>query len=329
MNEPAVPDFRPCLLMRCGHRQTVLGNLLPGGRFPYAARSHRLTLRDGDLLVVHDDMPSQWKPSDPVAVLVHGLGGDHRSGYMVRIAAKLNQQGVRVFRMDQRGCGAAEFLSTKTAHAGRSDDIADLLDWVTSGCPQSSLSLIGFSLGGNAVLKLAGETGSSAAWDLQSVIAVAPPIDLAYCAANLSRPQRRFYDRRFVRQLCRQVRKRCQQMPGAEDLPSGVRPRSVFEFDDCYTSHINGFQDAPDYYRQSSAGSWLKSIAIETRILVANDDPVVPSEIFNGIQESDCLRLFKTQYGGHLGYLGVKGVDRDRRWMDWRIVDWVTSATSG
>ena len=328
MNEPAVPDFRPCLLMRCRHRQTVLGNLLPGGRFPYAACSHRLPLRDGDLLVVHDDMPAQWKPSDPVAVLVHGLGGDHRSGYMVRVAAKLNQQGVRVFRMDQRGCGAAEFLSIKTAHAGRSDDIADLLDWVTSCCPQSSLVLVGFSLGGNAVLKLAGETGSSTSWNLQSVIAVAPPIDLEYCAVNLSRPQRRFYDRRFVRQLCRQVRKRCQQLPSAEDLPSGARPRSVFEFDDCYTSQVNGFEDALDYYAQSSAGPWLKSITVETRILIADDDPVVPSEIFNDVRQSECLSLFKTQHGGHLGYVGVKGVDRDRRWMDWRIVDWVTSAAS-
>ncbi len=329
MNEPAFPEFRPCLLMRCGHRQTLLGNLLPGGRFPYAARSHSLPLRDGDLLVVHDDMPSQWKPLDPVAVLVHGLGGDHRSGYMVRVAAKLNQQGVRVFRMDQRGCGAAEFLSRKTAHAGRSDDIADLLDWVTDCCPQSALTLVGFSLGGNAVLKLAGETGLSAKWNLQSVIAVAPPIDLEYCAANLSRPQRRFYDRRFVRQLCRQVRKRCQQMPAVEDLPAGVRPRSVFEFDDCYTARVNGFQDAPDYYSQSSAGPWLKSISIDTKILIAEDDPVVPSEIFNRVPQSDCLRLFKTQHGGHLGYLGVKGIDRDRRWMDWRIVNWVISQASG
>ena len=329
MNEPAVPNFRPCLGMRCGHRQTVLGNLLPGGRFPHVARSHQLSLRDGDLLVVHDDMPADWKPQGPVAVLVHGLGGDHRSGYMVRIAAKLKQRGVRVFRMDQRGCGAAAFLSTRTAHAGRSDDIADLLDWVTSCCPGSKVSLVGFSLGGNAVLKLAGETGSSIPWQLKLVIAVAPPINLEYCAVQLSRPRRRFYDRRFVRQLCRQVRNRCQQMPAAEDLPSGMRPRSVFEFDDCYTSQVNGFRDAVDYYDQSSAGSRLDSISIETRILVAEDDPVVPIEIFDDISYPDCLRLLKTEHGGHLGYLGVKGVDRDRRWMDWRIVDWVISSVTG
>ena len=118
-------------------------------------------------------------------------------------------------------------------------------------------------------------------------------------------------------------------MPAADDLPSGPRPRSVFEFDDCYTSRVNGFRDAVDYYGQSSAGPWLDSISIDTRILVADDDPVVPSEIFNEVSQSDCLRLLKTQHGGHLGYLGVKEVDRDRRWMDWRIVDWVISSTSG
>ena len=329
MNDPIVPDFRPCLGMRCGHRQTVLGNLLPGGRFPYVASSHHLSLRDGDLLVVHDDLPAGWRPQDPVAVLVHGLGGDHRSGYMVRIAAKLKQRGVRVFRMDQRGCGAAAFLSARTAHAGRSDDIADFLDWVTSHCPGSSLSLVGFSLGGNAVLKLAGEAGRSVPWKLKLVIAVAPPIDLEYCAVQLSRPRRRFYDRRFVRELCRQVRHRCQRMPAAKGLPSGARPRSVFEFDDCYPSQVNGFRDAVDYYEQSSAGPWLDSISVETRILVAKDDPVVPSEIFDDISHPGCLQLLKTEHGGHLGYLGVKGVDRDRRWLDWRIVDWVISATTG
>ena len=107
MNDHEFLDFQPCMFMRCGHRQTVLGTTLPGGRFPYRAQPHTLPLSDGDVLVVHDDVPASWKETDGVALLVHGLGGDHRSGYMVRVAAKLNRCGVRVFRMDQRGCGAA------------------------------------------------------------------------------------------------------------------------------------------------------------------------------------------------------------------------------
>jgi hypothetical protein len=101
----------------------------------------------------------------------------------------------------------------------------------------------------------------------------------------------------------------------------------VLEFDDCYTAPVSGFQDAGDYYARCSARSLLKSIEVNTRILVAEDDPVVPIEIFSEVPVSEYVDLFKTRYGGHLGYLGVRGVDSDRRWMDWRIVDWVTSAS--
>lgn len=327
MNDHQILDFQPCMLMRCGHRQTVLGTTLPSGRFPYCARPHTLQLSDGDVVVVHDDVPAAWKETDAVALLVHGLGGDHRSGYMVRVAAKLNRRGVRVFRMDQRGCGAAQWLSAQPAHAGRSDDIAEVLDWVEACCPRAPMTLVGFSLGGNAVLKLAGERDVPGDGNLRSVLAVAPPIDLAYCAENLARPQRRFYDRRFVRKLCRQVRLRSRRVVAARDLDPGVRPRSVLEFDDCYTAPVSGFQDAGDYYARCSARSLLKSIEVNTRILVAEDDPVVPVEIFSEVPVSEYVDLFKTRYGGHLGYLGVRGVDSDRRWMDWRIVDWVTSAS--
>ncbi|MEO2021582.1 MAG: alpha/beta fold hydrolase [Pirellulaceae bacterium] len=328
MNDHELLDFQPCLFMRCGHRQTVLGSTLPGGRFPYRARPHTLKMSDDDELVVHDDVPASWKETDAVALLVHGLGGDHRSGYMVRVAAKLHRCGVRVFRMDQRGCGAAQWLSAQPAHAGRSDDIAEVLDWVESCCPRAPLTLVGFSLGGNAVLKLAGERGASDGGNLRLVLAVAPPIDLAYCAKNLARPERRFYDRRFLRKLCRQVRLRSQRVAAARGLDPGVQPGSVLEFDDGYTAPVSGFQDAGDYYARCSAGPLLKSIEVSTRILVAEDDPVVPVEIFSEVPVSQHVGLFKTRYGGHLGYLGVRGIDSDRRWMDWRIVDWITSAST-
>lgn len=315
--------------MRCGHRQTVLGAFGRGGRSPHRASTQAVGLSDGDALVIHDDSPEQWCPGDPVAVLVHGLGGDHRSGYMVRIAAKLNRRGVRVIRVDQRGCGASQALSRKAFHAGRTSDIADVLDWVTETCPRAPLALVGFSLGGNAALKLMGETDHSRTWNLRSVIAVAPPIDLAYCSQNLCKPERRFYDRRFVRKLCRQLHWRCRWVAGVEEPPPGFRPRSVFEFDDQYTAVVSGFRGAQDYYVRSSAAPLLKSIGIETKILVSKDDPVVPSEIFDELQDCDHLQIVKTRYGGHMGYLGVKGIDPDRRWMDWRIVNWVTSMPSG
>src|SRR5262249_16724822 len=142
---------------------------------------------------------------DRTALLIHGLVGSHLSPYMQRVAGKLNAHGIRTFRMDLRGCGAGAALARYPYHSGRSDDAAASVRKIAEVCPGSSTTLIGFSLGGNITLKLVGELPDELPPNLDSAVAVSPPIDLLHCVESLRRPLNRFYDRYFVRLLLTQV----------------------------------------------------------------------------------------------------------------------------
>lgn len=317
------PRFRAHPLLRGGHLQTLGGLYLPGKLRAYRAARHSIVLDDQDTIVVHDDRPPGWKERDGAALLLHGLAGCHLSPYMIRVAGKLNDIGLRTFRMDHRGCGAGSKLARLPYHAGRSDDARRVLGWIASQCPNSPLSLIGFSLSGNIVLKTVGENPGDVPKNLKTAVAVNPPVDLSRCVHSLERPACRPYDRHFVKLLHQQVRQRQQTFPDAPTAEYHDRPATLFLFDDQYTALVSGFDSAEDYYARCSSTAWLSRIQIPTLILAARDDPLIPVSVFESLQPSRTTRLHIAESGGHLGYVGRRGVDRDRRWMDWRIVDWI------
>ncbi|OYV87501.1 MAG: hypothetical protein B7Z73_10010 [Planctomycetia bacterium 21-64-5] len=163
-------DGVPCLRSRAGQ---VASSLRVNGHAVTTARLH-----DGDQIVLHDDCPEGWQPGDRVALLIHGLAGCHQSIYMLRIAARLEELGVRAFRMDLRGCGAGVGLARLPYHAGRSEDAAAALETIARLCPASPVALVGFSMGGNIALKLLGELGEERCGHLDRAVAVCPPFDL-------------------------------------------------------------------------------------------------------------------------------------------------------
>lgn len=318
-----IPPFEPHPLLRNRHAQTLAGTYLPAGRYPYRARRHRVSLADGDAVIVHDDSPPSWPADGRVAVLIHGLAGCHSSPYMIRAAAKLNAAGVRTFRMDMRGCGAGAGLCARPYHAGRSDDAAAVLRFVDQLCPLASITLVGFSLSGNIVLKLLGETPEIVPEHVAKVAAICPAIDLGRCVRSLVGPVQRMYDRYFVRELCRQIRGNQRLNAALPPLSAPRRMKSMLEFDDLYTGPVCGFGTADNYYSSSSARRHIEQIRRPTFILAAQDDPLVTIECFEELRVPANVVLHVTKHGGHLGYVGKRGVDPDSRWMDWRIVDWV------
>ncbi|HEX5105778.1 MAG TPA: alpha/beta fold hydrolase, partial [Pirellulaceae bacterium] len=269
--------------------------------------------------------PPAWQPGDPVALLLHGLGGCHQSGYMQRCAAKLNERGYRVFRMDLRGYGAGFPLARHPVHAGRSEDAAAVLNYVIELCPDSPIHLVGFSMGANIVLKLAGELGQLAPANLASVMAVAPPIDLVECSRNMQRRLNHFYDRRFVRSLLALIERRRQLVPGALHRPLDPPPRRLVDFDERFTAPLSGFESAHDYYTRASSGPLLCHIAVPTLIVTAANDPIIPVGPFERASYSPTTNLVVTPCGGHLGFIARPGLDPDRRWLDWRVLEWIES----
>lgn len=324
MNVFSFPEFRPHPLIRGGHVQTIVANYLPGRRYPYTAARHRIRLIDGDSIVLHDDFPGGWQPGGPVALLVHGLAGCHLSAYMIRIAGKLNDVGVRAFRLDLRNCGAAQGLARRPYHAGRSDDLRAVLGEIGHLCPGSPVGLAGFSLGANIVLKLLGESPGEVPENVERSVAVCPPVDLARCVDSLRRPGFGVYDRYFVKLMVRQLNATRRVLPEIPSVAIARRFRRIVEFDNHYTAPICGFGTAQRYYSACSASQFLADIRVPTLILASADDPLIPAEVFDDVAPSTTTILHIAESGGHLGFLACRGTDPDRRWMDWRVVDWIT-----
>jgi uncharacterized protein len=319
-----IPAFQPARWLKCGHRQTVFGSLFPGTPRIRGTITRHVRLADEDIIVLHDDRPEQWQRGDHVVVLLHGLAGCHQSGYMTRCATKLNQRAVRTFRMDHRGCGAGGRLARLPYHAGRIEDLDTVMRSVEKLCPGSLISLVGFSLSGNLVLRYLGDSPDTLPMSLFRAVAVCPPVDLQRCTQYLNATtagQR--YDRYFTRKLISQV---ASSPMWRDDLPiASVRrtPQRLLEFDDLFTAPASGFDSAEQYYAEASAHPFINNIRVHTTILAAADDPVVDAEPLCTAALPLNVNLCVTQHGGHLGFVGQAGTDPDRRWMDWRVVDWL------
>jgi predicted alpha/beta-fold hydrolase len=281
-------------------------------------------LPDGDATVLHDDRPEGWQPTDPTALLLHGLTGCHASSYMVQAAARLNDAGVRTFRMDMRACGAAEGLSRMPYHAGCSDDLHVALNRVAEICPDSPISLVGFSIGGNIALKLAGEAADFLPRQLTRLVVVSPPIELGVCVDRFSKGATRVYDRYLASMHYRQLRRSESLINHAQALAGGSRPRGQREFDDWYTSKVWGFETVEQFYADTSSCRTIQNVRTPTLLIASRDDPLVPVELFEPLKSLTSITLHLTDHGGHLGFIGSQGPDPDCRWMDWRIVDYIT-----
>lgn len=321
------PAFVPHPWLRGPHRQTVAAAYLTS-RPPYRARHFHVDLADGDRLVVHLDAPQIAVPSRRCVLLVHGLAGCHGSPYMSRIASKLASAGYAAFRLDLRGCGAGMSLARHSVHAGRIDDLEAALGLVERQSDGAPLSLVGFSLGASITLKLLGSLAHTLPRRLDSAIAVAPPLDLAECCRNLRNGWNWIYDRSFLRNLGRYLKQRRATVPELHDVDWSHPPRSLYDFDATFTAPLGGFRDVDDYYARSSSLPDLANIRVPTRILFAEDDPLIPANVYRRATYSSVTQVFATREGGHLGFLG-KGQsarDDDWHWMDWRVLDWVRDA---
>jgi predicted alpha/beta-fold hydrolase len=320
--------FQPPWIFRNGHVQTLVGTYLFGRSdtnvdLPGATSvTGEVLLDDGDRLVFHDDCPMNWKPGDQVAVLLHGLAGSHKSPYMCRIARQLCQRGVRAIRLNWRGCGTGVSLARYPYHSGRSEDLLATINAIQSQCPDSPITVIGFSMGGNVALKLLGESevNSSGHVRVARAIAVSPPIDLLTTIDYISTGLASVYDGYFAKTCIRNIRNRQQARPDAIVPENWFTrpPRSMREFDETFTAPICGFASAKDYYARCSAMQFLPAISTPTLIIAAQDDPVVPFSQYRNAVLSPSIQLLAPKHGGHIGFITHQGPG----WLDQQIINW-------
>jgi uncharacterized protein len=310
-------DFRPRRFLRNGHLMTIIGNYLP--------RVNALPLPEAQLVEVSPAAAGQissqvlchchWQRAEvrsgcPTAIIVHGLEGSSNSQYVVGNSNKLWSAGCNIVRMNMRNCGGTEALSPTLYHSGLSNDVLAVMNYFVAEHGLRSISLIGYSMGGNLVLKLAGELGAAAPSQLRSVIGVSPAVDLGPSADALHLPQNRLYELKFLRALLRRFRRKAALFPRAYDANRTVGIHSLREFDDRITALYSGFTGATDYYDRAAAARVLDRIEVPTLILHALDDPFIrlTAETRDKIVANPNIMLMESVHGGHCAFLAQPDV---------------------
>jgi predicted alpha/beta-fold hydrolase len=304
----AVASFRPRRFLRNGHLQTILGN--------YLARTDRLPSAAAQLVEVDASTKSQvlchchFQPvevraSRPSVIIVHGLEGSSNSQYVVGNANKLWAAGCNIIRMNMRNCGGTERLSTTLYHSALSGDVEAVMRFFIAQHGLTSISLIGYSMGGNLVLKLAGDLGASAPKELKSVIGVSPAIDLGPSADALHEPLNRVYEIKFLRSLLMRYRRKVELFPNLFDASRADNIRSLRAFDDRVTAFYAGFTGADDYYYRAAAARVIDRIAVPTLVLHSLDDPFVrlTATSREAILANPNITYIETAHGGHCAFL--------------------------
>ncbi len=314
--------FDPLPFIEDPHKQTIISSFFNILIEPRSTQK-LVKLSDGDKISLEITTPNDWKPTDPTVFLVHGLCGSHKSPNLVRMAKRLQPLGIRAVRYNMRGCGSGRGLAKQIYHSGRTDDIFECLKTLKKEHPDSPIILVGFSLGGNLVLKLAGELGTLADPFLKTVIAVSPPVELYLSIRMLGNPANAIYERYFYRLLRADVHYRHKKF---KDLGRIHLPRSlkIYEFDQLYTAPFSGFSNVLDYYNKCSSAHVVSDIAIPCNILLAEDDPIIPASSLDQYPLPSNVKVFKTKKGGHMGYLGKMKGKKGVYWLDNLLIDWIT-----
>jgi predicted alpha/beta-fold hydrolase len=269
-----------------------------------------LPLGDGDALTGTWHQPSA-DAGRPLVVLVHGLSGCETSFYIVASAASLLGAGWPVLRLNLRGAGPARAFCRGSYHAGRSDDLRAALAALPAPLRANGIVLVGYSLGGNVVLKLLGE---GAPRGIVAAASISAPIDLAAASYNLLRRRNFLYPRHILAGVKREA-----LAPGAEasdeDRAAIRAAPTLLAFDDVFTAPLHGFAGAADYYSRASARSHLGAIDVRTLVIHALDDPWIPGESYSSFPwtRNPNLVPLLPRRGGHVGFIGP---DRQRAWHD-------------
>lgn len=319
------PRFKPHRVIRGGHLQTIVSIRAEHATGLQPIR-HVVNVSEGDAIMLHEDRPIGWRAEDPSILLLHGLSGCHSAPYMLRLARRFVGQGVRVYRIDMRGCGAAADLTNNLTHAGRSDDLVKALGFIAQQDGTGPLHVSAVSLGASQLLRAVGRIGAGidpTPWwfdRLERIAAVAPPMDLQRCSDNMNRWVLRPYNYYFIKALLERAPTRVRQRDAFQKELLGPRPRTLRELDERFTAPMSGFQDARDYYAQTSCNRVSRHNPVKTLVLTAADDPIVPVGCFVDDPNvwSDTTELLITKTGGHAGF-----IDREKRsWMDVTLDQW-------
>jgi predicted alpha/beta-fold hydrolase len=320
----------------------TLAPLLIPRRFPLTSKSGRRQLIEvapgNQVLVMLHQSPGVR--GDSLILLLHGLESSADAHYVKGVCEKALHEGYSVARMNMRNCGGTSHLSTTLYNAGMSRDVLLVAENLANTFGFKRVFLCGFSLGGNVVLKAAGEHGNSSSPPLAGVCSICPPVDLESCVRQMEKGINRIYEKNFVISLKLRIYEKSRHFPGRYDLEKLRTIRTVRGFDNAFTAPDAGYDSAEDYYHEASALRVLDKIEMPALIIAAQDDPLVPFASFETMAEpSENYRgaLLAPANGGHVSFItdramriGTAGVSQcDKFWAEWKALEFFNHCTTG
>ena len=318
--------FKPTFLLKNRHLQTLFSSLFRKSPTPSTEREIYY-LDDGDFVECYWHNRAKIDSNTPIIVLFHGLAGSYKSPYIRGIMHESKKHNFATVLMHFRGCGTQENLKPRSYHSG---DTADALSWITTlkkRFPNSKIFGVGYSLGGNMLLKLLGERGENS--PLDGAVSVSAPMQLDISANQMNRGFSKLYQYILLKDLNLTLEKKFDNY----DMESllGLKKEEIknlktfWEFDGAYTAPIHGFTSAQDYYTKSSSKQFLKDIKTPTLIIHSKDDPFMTTEILPTNKElSQDIELLISEHGGHVGFVGGN-LFKPKYWLESTIVNYFHS----
>ncbi len=321
-------SFRPARWLPGPHVQTVGARLLRS-RSGITLRRERLELPDGDFLALDwVERAGQFQPDDaaPLVLVLHGLEGCAQSGYALELYRALGLRGLAAVGLNFRSCGGELNRLPRMYHSGETGDLRSVLALLSQRFADRPLAAVGFSLGGNVLLKYLGEEGNQREGKerVQAAAAISVPFDLSVGADRIERGFSRTYGTFLLRRLKRKVRAKAHLLDGRIDMKRTLNAGSLRQFDGAATAPLHGFRDAEDYYRRSSSAGFLPHVRVPTLLIQSLDDPFFPGCALpvRAARENPHIEVVFTERGGHVGF--VSGPPwAPVFWAEWKVAQFL------
>ncbi|MBI4962749.1 MAG: alpha/beta fold hydrolase [Desulfomonile tiedjei] len=311
-------SYRAPMMFSNPHVQTIFPSLLRRVAGVVYSRS-RIDTPDGDFL----DLDTSTVGSEKAVIVLHGLEGDSTRSYVLGMVKALNKNGWDAVAMNFRGCSGECNKTLRFYHSGDTGDLATVISHVSAQGKYSEIALVGFSLGGNVVLKYLGERGAGVPAIIRRAAAISVPCDLTSGSVKLAEPSNRLYMKRFLRMLRKKIRMKMAAMPGLISDDGYETVKSFKEFDDRYTAPAHGFQNAEDYWEKASSKPFFAAVSVPTLLINAADDPFLSKQCFptDEAQASPLLFLEVPDHGGHVGFVTFNR--SGEYWTESRVVSFL------
>jgi len=319
--------FKPAWWLNNAHLQTLYPALMRKMSPPPGSRRERLITPDNDFI----DIDWCGEGNQPLIILLHGLTGSSQSGYIKGLQIALLTEGFRSVALNFRGCSGEYNRSARCYHSGETEDINFLYQTLRQREPETPFAAVGFSLGGNVLLKWLGEQGNKLS--LFAAIAVSVPLVLSACATKLDNGFSKIYRENLLRELKHHVLAKQRHLEKLGKLKEACKIeqlgdlsyiKSFWQYDDRVVARLHGFKNVQDYYQRSSSRQFLKSIEITTLLIQALDDPFMTEEVLPDLDElSSSIHLEITQGGGHVGFVAGEIPFKPDYWLEQRIPEFL------